>query len=214
METKTLTRKERDNLSPSDVLMRLKLGNFRFLGTKEKIVRNYRKQIEETASGQFPCAVVLGCIDSRVPAELIFDQGIGDIFNIRVAGNVLNDDVIGSMEFACKVSGVKLIVVLGHTRCGAVKGACEDTQLGKLTGLLDKIKPAVEAIREQNSYNGKSDNSDFLKAVTKQNVVHVMEAIQKESEVLQTMARKGLIEIVGAMYYVENGKVEFDSNSI
>lgn len=213
MVTKTLTKKERDNLSPSDVLRRLKWGNFRFTGAKKGISRDYGKQIEETASGQFPCAVVLGCIDSRVPAEIIFDQGIGDIFNIRVAGNVLNDDVIGSLEFACKVGGAKLIVVLGHTRCGAVKGACDDVQLGKLTGLVEKIKPAVEAIREQDTDYGKSDNPELLEAVAKQNVVHVIEAIQEQSEVLKKMARNWQIEIIGAMYYVESGRVEFDTRN-
>lgn len=126
METNSLSKKERDKLSPSDVIKLLTWGNFRFNLTKKMINRDYGKQIENTASGQFPYAVVLGCIDSRVPAEIIFDQGIGDIFSIRVAGNVLNDDVIGSMEFACKMAGAKLVVILGHTRCGAVKGACDD----------------------------------------------------------------------------------------
>jgi len=213
MELKTLTKKERDNLSPSDVLRRLMLGNSRFKGMEKRMSKDYGKQIEETASGQFPCAVVLGCIDSRVSAEIIFDQGIGDIFSIRVAGNVLNDDVIGSMEFACKVAGTKLLVVLGHTRCGAVKGACDDAQLGKLTGLLEKIKPAVEAIREQDADYGKSDNPEFLEAVAKQNVAHVIEAILEESEVLKKMARKGQIEIIGAMYYVESGSVEFETGN-
>jgi len=213
METNSLTKKERDKLSPSDLLKRLMWGNFRFNLTKTRINRDYGKQIKETASGQFPCAVVLGCIDSRVPAEIIFDQGIGDIFSIRVAGNVLNDDVIGSMEFACKMAGAKLVIILGHTRCGAVKGACDDVQLGKLTGLLEKIKPAVEAIRKEDADYGKSDNPEFLEAVAKQNVAHVIEAIQEESEVLKKMARKGQIEIVGAMYYVESGRVEFDKGS-
>jgi len=170
---------------------------------------DYEKQINATAAGQFPCAVVLGCIDSRVPAEIIFGQGIGDIFNIRVAGNVLNDDVIGSMEFACKLAGAKLIVVLGHTRCGAVRGACDEVQLGKLTGLVNKIKPAVEAIRGQVDY-GKSDNPEFLDEVARQNVVDVIEAILKGSKVLAEMESKEKIEIVGAMYHVESGLVEFD----
>jgi len=156
---------------------------------------------------------VLGCIDSRVPIEIIIDQGIGDIFSIRVAGNVLNDDVIGSMEFACKVAGTKILVVLGHTRCGAVKGACDNVQLGKLTGLLEKIKPAVETIRKQDVDYGKSDNPEFLEAVAKQNVAHVIEAILEESEVLKKRARKGQIEIVGAMYHVERGKVEFETGN-
>ncbi len=212
METKTLTKKERDKLSPSDVQKRLMKGNLRFTGTKEMIRRDYKKEIEETASGQFPCAVVLGCIDSRVPAEIVFDQGIGNIFSIRVAGNVLNNDVIGSMEFACKVAGAKLVVVLGHTRCGAVKGACDDVQLGKLTGLVDKIKPAViKAIRDEEAYYGNSYNSEFLEAVAKKNVAYVIEAIPEESEVLKKMAKIGQIEIVGAMYYVETGRVEFDT---
>ena len=213
MELKTLTKRERDNLSPSAVLRRLRLGNSRFKGVEKRMGRDYRKQIEETTAGQFPCAVILSCIDSRVPAELVFDQGIGDIFSIRVAGNVLNDDVIGSMEFACKVAGVKLVVVLGHTRCGAVKGACDDVQLGKLTGLLEKIKPAVKTMRDQDAYYCKSNNPEFIEAVTKLNVVHVIEAIQEESEVLKEMAKKGQIEIVGAMYYVESGIVEFNDGS-
>ena len=210
METNSLTKKERDKLSPSDLLKRLMWGNFRFNLTKKRVNWDYTNQIEKTALGQFPFAVVLGCIDSRVPVEIIFDQGIGDIFSIRVAGNVLNDDVIGSMEFACKMAGTKLLVVLGHTRCGAVKGACDDVQLGRLTGLLEKIKPAVEAVREQDVDYGKSDNPEFIEAVAKQNVVHVIGAIQEESMVLKKMVTKGQIEIVGAMYYVESGRVEFN----
>jgi len=189
------------------------LGNSRFFnGKKEGISRDYGKQIEETASGQFPCAVVLGCIDSRVPAEIVFDQGIGNIFSIRVAGNVLNDDVIGSMEYACKVAGAKLVVVLGHTLCGAVKGACDDVQLGKLTGLVDKIKPAViKTIRDQEAYYRKSYNPELLEAVAKKNVSYVIEAIPEESEVLKKMVKNGQIEIIGAMYSVETGRVDFDT---
>jgi len=209
--TITLTEKERDKLSISGILQRLTYGNDRFIGREERITREIGKQIEETASGQFPCAVMLGCIDSRVPAEMIFDQGIGDIFNIRIAGNVLNDDVIGSMEFACEVAGAKLIVVLGHTRCGAVKGACEGVQLGKLTGLVDKIKPAViKTFQDLEGDCEKPYSPEVLEAVAKRNVACVVEAIPQESEILQKMVNKGQVAIVGAMYYVESGIVEFN----
>ncbi|MBL4657627.1 MAG: carbonic anhydrase [Flavobacteriales bacterium] len=210
METNTLTQKERDGLSISDILIRLTSGNDRFIGREERISRDHRKQIEETASGQFPCAVVLSCIDSRVPVELIFDQGIGDVFSIRVAGNVLNDDVIGSMEYACKIAGVKLVVVLGHSGCGAVKGACDDVKLGKLTGLVDKIKPAViKTIRDQEAHYPNSYGPEFLEVVAKKNVASVIKAIPEESEALNNMVSKGQVAIVGAMYYVESGIVGF-----
>lgn len=207
---RTQTKEMQAEITPEKALQILVEGNKRF-AQNLKANRNLLEQVNETRDGQYPFATILSCIDSRVPAELVFDQGLGDIFNIRVAGNVLSDDVIGSMEFACKAAGAKLIVILGHTRCGAVKGACDDVKLGKLTGLVNKIKPAVEVIRQQDKDYGKSDNPEFLEEVAKQNVGHVIADTLKQSEVLAELAREGKIDIVGAMYYVESGMVEFHS---
>ncbi|MBL4706267.1 MAG: carbonic anhydrase [Flavobacteriales bacterium] len=209
MSIEVLTKKERDKLSAGDVISRLKKGNLRYADLNNDDSDSFHKRLEETAQGQFPCAIVLGCIDSRVPAEIIFDQSIGDVFNVRVAGNVLSPDVLGSIEYACALSGVKLIVVLGHTECGAVKGACADVELGNLTGLLEKIKPAVKMVRAENHEFIISSESHFNEAVSKQNVFNVMENVYKESPVLAEKLRNREIEMVGAMYHVANGLVEF-----
>jgi carbonic anhydrase len=185
----------------------LREGNKRFMNNL-KVNRNLLQQVNDTASGQFPFAFILSCIDSRTSAELVFDQGLGDIFSCRIAGNILNDDIIGSMEFACKVAGSKIIVVLGHTKCGAVKGACDDVHLGKLTGLLDKIKPAIAA-ETQTKNQRSSSNSEFVEKVAQLNVIHTLAEIPKRSPVISELLEHGDILLVGGMYNVETGLVEF-----
>ncbi len=187
---------------------KLKEGNQRFLAGKQKDY-NYAEQVKATAGGQKPFAAVLGCIDSRVPAEVVFDQGIGDIFNVRIAGNFVNDDILGSLEFACKVAGSKVIVVLGHTSCGAVKGACDKVELGKLTGMLDNLNPAVQSVEAE--FDEKSSkNTAFVQAVADANVLLTIKAIKAGSEVLAEMIDNNEIAVVGAMYDVATGKVDFN----
>ena len=172
--------------------------------------RQLLNQVKDTSTGQFPFATILSCIDSRVSSELIFDQGIGDIFSVRVAGNFVNEDILGSMEFACKLAGTKVIVVLGHTACGAVKGACDDAKLGNLTALLSKIKPAVEAVTEPADASLRnSGNIDFVNTVAEKNVSMTIDNIRTESPVLKEMEDEGAIKIVGAMYDIKNGSVTF-----
>ena len=195
---KTHTKEFQDHLSPSDAITVLKEGNQRFVNNL-KTQRNHLDLVNETSEGQHPFAVILSCIDSRVPAELVFDQGLGDMFSARVAGNIVNEDVLGSMEYGCKVAGSKLIVVMGHTKCGAVTSACQGVELGNITSLLAKIKPAVEA----------SSNIEDVDAVAKLNVELTIERIQKESPILKEMEDNGEIKIVGAMYSVETGAVSF-----
>jgi carbonic anhydrase len=183
-------------------------GNKRF--TKgNPISRNLATQVKETASGQFTFAAVVSCIDSRIPTEIIFDQGIGDIFNARIAGNFVNEDILGSLEFACKLAGSKLIVVMGHTSCGAVKGACDHAELGNLTQMLQKISPAVEAVKTNPEEERNSSNINFVNRVAEQNVELTIENIRKNSPVLNEMLENNEIDIVGAMYSVETGEVKF-----
>ncbi len=187
----------------------LKEGNQRFVSNL-KINRNLLQQVNETREGQWPFAVILSCIDSRTSAELIFDQGLGDIFSIRIAGNICNDDIIGSIEFACKVAGSKLIVVLGHTQCGAVKGACDHVELGNLTTLLNKIQPAVTIEVEKGKHsNCDSKNSEFVFDVTKTNIGETIKNIMNKSEIIRDMVESGQIGIVGGLHHLENGIVEF-----
>ena len=190
------TKESQNNITPQMSIDILKQGNLRFQ-KNIKADRNLIEQVTETSTGQFPFATILSCIDSRVSSELIFDQGIGDIFSVRIAGNFVNDDILGSMEFACKLAGTKLIVVLGHTACGAVKGACDDAKLGKLTGMLEKIKPAVKAVKtpEDNSLRN-SSNIDFVNKVAKENVHLTIEAILRESDVLKEMHDSKELKIV------------------
>jgi carbonic anhydrase len=205
----THTLESRDRLTPAEALQILEDGNARFRANL-KANRNLLQQVNETRDGQWPFAVVLSCIDSRTSAELIFDQGLGDIFSIRIAGNFLNDDILGSMEFACRVAGAKLVVVLGHSQCGAIKGACDHVELGHLSGMLRKIQPAVDAVlepREQEKRN--SSNAEFVEAVAKENLRQAMDAIPKRSEVLRTMRDEGAIDIVGGLYDVATGAVDF-----
>lgn len=194
----------------SELVQRLKDGNERFVA-KKMTSHNYMEQVAATAGGQKPFAAVLGCIDSRVPAELVFDQGIGDIFNVRIAGNFINDDILGSLEFACKVAGSKVIVVLGHSSCGAVKGACDNVELGKLTGMLEKLKPAVNEVGGD-FQDRSSKNAEFVQAVSDTNVLLTVEAIREGSEVLREMLDENEISVVGAMYNVATGQVVFNEN--
>ena len=201
---RTQTKDTQAALTPEKALELLKDGNARFQANL-KANRNLLEQVNITAEGQYPFAVVLSCIDSRTSAELIFDQGLGDIFSIRIAGNVLNDDIVGSMEFACKVAGSRLIVVLGHSGCGAVKGACDGVELGKLTGLLRKIRPAIELARKGGGLSG----AELVQQVAEKNVEHVVQEVRESSQVLDEMIAEGQVGIVGAMYSVQSGTIQF-----
>ena len=202
----SLTKEQRDSMTPSQIIDELKKGNERFRSGK-MTSRDYLAEKRASASGQYPAAVVLGCLDSRVPAEIIFDTGIGDAFVGRVAGNVVNDDMLGSMEFACGVSGAKVVLVLGHTACGAVKGAIDDVVLGNLTGLLARIKPAIPATKFDGEKSSK--NAPYVDAVARTNVVLGLEEIRRRSPILKDLETKGNIKIIGAMYNLSNGMVDF-----
>lgn len=203
------TKASQDAISPAKALELLQEGNQRFIA-KKQVERDLNLQVDQTSTGQFPFATVLSCIDSRVPAELVFDQGIGDIFSVRIAGNFVNTDILGSMEFASKLAGTKLILVLGHTACGAVKGACDHAELGNLTAMLGNIAPAVEAITEPaDAADRTSANIDFVNAVGTKNVELTIERIRQESPVLAEMEQAGDIQIVGGMYDIATGKVNF-----
>lgn len=205
----TQTQETQAVMTPDAAITLLKEGNARFV-EKKMTSRDLITQVKQTTSGQYPFATVLSCIDSRVSAELVFDQGIGDIFSARVAGNVVNEDILGSMEFACKLAGTKLIVVLGHTSCGAVKGACDDAKMGNLTTLLHKIKPAVRAVNEPSDDTQRnSKNLDFVNAVANKNIHLTIEDIRSLSPVLKDMEDNGEISIVGAMYDIADGSVHF-----
>lgn len=201
---KTQTKYTQNSLTSKDALEILVEGNNRFVQNL-KVQRNLQDQVFETSKGQFPFAVILSCIDSRVPAELVFDQGIGDIFSVRVAGNIINEDVLASIEYACKVAGSKIVVVMGHTKCGAVTAACKNVELGNITSLLSKISPAVSLIKAK---NGLIDD-DAIEEVSKVNMKFSIDRIREESPILAEMESKGEIEIIGAMYDVSNGQVEF-----
>jgi carbonic anhydrase len=193
-------------MTPSEVIAELKKGNERFRAGK-MVARDYLVQQQSTAAGQYPAAVVLGCVDSRAPAEIIFDTGIGDTFNGRIAGNVVNDDLLGSMEFACAVAGAKVALVFGHTGCGAVKDAIDDVELGNLTGLLARIKPAISATKFDGEKSSK--NAAYIDAVARTNVVLALDNIRRRSPILEDLEKKGSIQIAGAMYDLVTGRVEF-----
>jgi carbonic anhydrase len=206
---KAHTKQTQASISPEMAIQLLKEGNHRFVENKE-VSRDLLNQVKDTSTGQFPFATILSCIDSRVSSELIFDQGIGDIFSARVAGNFVNEDILGSMEFACKLAGTKVVVVLGHTACGAVKGACDDAKLGNLTALLSKIKPAVNAVAEPTDTSLRnSSNINFVNAVAEKNVHMTIDNIRSQSSVLKEMEELGAIKIVGAMYDIKDGSVSF-----
>lgn len=206
---KANTKETQATMTPEKSLQYLKEGNLRF--QKNLMAnRNLLEQVEDTSNGQFPFATILSCIDSRVSSELIFDQGIGDIFSARIAGNFVNEDILGSMEFACKLAGTKLIVVLGHTACGAVKGACDDAKLGNLTAMLEKIKPAVNAVTSpEDASLRNSSNLEFVNNVAAKNVQLTIDRILEESDVLADMQNNGEIMIVGGMYDINTGAVTF-----
>jgi carbonic anhydrase len=202
----TLTKSVQASITPDKAIDILKAGNARFAANKP-LRRNLKAQVQTTALGQFPFASVVGCIDSRAAPELVFDQGIGDLFVARVAGNTVNEDILGSLEYASKVAGSRVIVVLGHTSCGAIKGACDDVKLGNLTGLLDKLKPAVAAASTPGERN--SHNHAFVGEVTELNVKQVMQKIRDQSPVPKALEDEGKIRIVGAMYDTSSGKVSW-----
>ncbi|MBA22989.1 MAG: carbonic anhydrase [Flavobacteriales bacterium] len=206
---KAHTKETQASITPDSAMQLLKEGNTRFQ-EKTKVNRDLMEQVKDTSKGQYPFATILSCIDSRVSSELIFDQGIGDIFSARIAGNFVNDDILGSMEFACKLAGTKLILVLGHTACGAVKGACDDAKLGNLTGMLSKIKPAVNGVSSpEDASLRNSSNIDFVNEVAKKNVELTIDKIVEDSPVLGEMQTNGEIKIVGGMYDINSGVVHF-----
>ncbi len=202
----SLTKEQRDRMSPGQVIEELKKGNERFR-TGKIVARDYMMQQRSTAKGQYPAAVVLGCIDSRAPAEIIFDTGIGDTFNCRIAGNVVNDDLLGSMEYACAVAGAKLALVFGHTACGAVHGAIDNVEMGNLTGLLARIKPAISATKFDGEKSSK--NAAYVDAVARTNVVLALDNVRRRSPILADLEKKGSIRIAGAMYDLSTGMVVF-----
>ena len=197
----TITKESQDGISPDRAIERLKEGNQRFLN-KNETERDLHVQVNQTSGGQFPYAAVLSCIDSRVPVELTFDQGIGDIFSARVAGNIINEDILGSIEYACGVAGSKAILVLGHTKCGAVTAACQGVELGNITALLSKVKPAIKEVKER---TGQLE----VEEVTKSNVNQSIQEIREKSALLADLEKEGKIKIVGAVYHVEDGRVTF-----
>ena len=201
-----LTKEQRDKMTPDEVIQHMKAGNERFRAGRPQH-RDLMAEAKATAKGQYPAAVVFSCIDSRAPAELILDFGIGDIFSGRIAGNVADEDVLGSIEFACKVAGSKVVLIMGHTNCGAIKGVIDGAELGNLTALLSKIRPAVEATR----YTGErsSKNYAFVDAVARENVVMTIANVRQRSPVLRDLESAGTIKIAGSMYNLETGVVEF-----
>ena len=207
---KAHTKETQSKMTPETSLEELKNGNKRFVD-RQKLNRDLMQQVSETSNGQYPFATVLSCIDSRVSSELIFDQGIGDIFSVRIAGNFVNEDILGSMEFACKLAGTKLIVVLGHTACGAVKGACDHARLGNLTALINKIEPAVDAVIEpQDKSLRNSSNIEFVNRVAEKNVEMTISEIRSASSVLNEMEKNGEIKIIGGIYDIASGLVSFN----
>lgn len=209
---KTLTKAMQDSITPSIALDLLQKGNKRFVDNL-KINRNLLQQANETSDGQHPFAVILSCIDSRTSVELIFDQGLGDVFSIRIAGNIINEDILGSLEFGCKIAGAKIIVVLGHTKCGAVKGACDHLEMGNLTTLLKKIQPAVAAeqsITEQRS----SLNDEFVEKVSAINVRRTVQAIMEDSPILREMIVNGACGIIGGNHDISTGDVSFYNDTM
>jgi carbonic anhydrase len=204
---KTITKEMQNTISPSMALDILKEGNKRFVNNL-KINRNLLQQANDTSDGQHPFAVILSCIDSRTSAELIFDQGLGDVFSVRIAGNIVNEDILGSMEFGCKVAGAKIIVVLGHTKCGAIKGACDNVELGNLTSLIAKIKPAVDQ-EMITSNNRTSSNASFVENVAELNVSLSVKNILLKSPIIAEMVKNDQIGIVGGVHDISTGEVKF-----
>ncbi len=208
---KTLTKEMQQAISPKMALDLLEQGNQRFINNL-KVNRNLLQQANETSDGQHPFAVVLSCIDSRTSVEIIFDQGLGDVFSVRIAGNIVNEDILGSMEFGCKVAGSKIIVVLGHSKCGAVKGACDHVEMGNLTTLLKKIEPAVNDEKTETQRN--SSNENFVAKVTELNVKRAVQEVLDRSPILNEMVKKGEIGIIGANHNIETGEVTFLNDTL
>jgi carbonic anhydrase len=209
---KTLTKEIQDKITPTIALDLLKKGNDRFVNNL-KMNRNLLEQANETSDGQHPFAIILSCIDSRTSAELIFDQGLGDIFSVRIAGNIINEDILGSMEFACKVAGSKFIVVLGHTKCGAIRGACDHVEMGNLTALLAKVQPAV--YDEKTEIDDRSSNNPaFVEKVSTINVKRTVHAVLERSPILKEMIEQGQIGIVGGNYDIGSGQVTFFDDTL
>ena len=209
---KTLTKERQAAITPEKALELLKDGNKRFTNNL-KVNRNLLQQANETSDGQHPFAVILSCIDSRTSVELVFDQGLGDVFSVRIAGNIINEDILGSMEFGCKVAGAKIIVVLGHTKCGAIKGACDHLEMGNLTALLSKIQPAVydeKTVIE----NRNSGNDEFIEKVATINVKRTVHAILERSPILTEMLEMGAIGIVGGNHDLSSGEVSFYADTL
>jgi carbonic anhydrase len=206
-DMKAHDKKSQASLTPQDALEYLKEGNHRFVNNL-RANRNLLQMVNETSEGQWPFAVILSCIDSRTSAELVFDQGLGDVFSVRVAGNVVNEDVLGSMEYAVKYAGSKLVLVLGHTKCGAVTSACNKVKDGNITALMHKIKPAI-ALEKTVAENRDGSNSDFVEKVAKLNVYHALDEIRERSQIISEMEKEGKVILIGANYDVESGKVEF-----
>lgn len=204
---KTISKIDQHNITPDQAIDLLHKGNQRFIQNL-RFNRNLLQQVNETADGQYPFAAILNCIDSRTPAELIFDQGLGDVFSIRIAGNIVNEDIIGSLEFACKVAGSKLIVVLGHTNCGAIKGACDEAQLGYLTQLLEKINPAIE---QEHSFKEHRNGSNlaYVNEVAKINIRNSIQHILDKSSIIRELIAQRAIKIIGGLYDVTSGEVMF-----
>jgi carbonic anhydrase len=203
-----MTKEERDKLTPDEILQQMMRGNERFR-TGKMLNHDYLAQKRASAAGQYPAAVILSCIDSRAPAEIILDMGIGETFSGRVAGNIVNDDLLGSLEFACAVAGAKVVLVMGHTACGAIKGAIDGAKLGNLTQLLDKIKPAVQATEYAGERSSK--NYEFVDAVAKTNVRLALQELRRRSEVLAGLEKEGKIKVSGSMYHLSGGRVDFFS---
>jgi len=211
VNTKVLTKEEQANLTPDQVIEILKKGNKEFVND-ELTVRNNSELVRDAANGQFPKAVILSCLDSRVPVEDIFHRAIGDIFVARVAGNIVNTDILGSMEFACKASGAKLVMVLGHGACGAIKSAIDNVELGNITEMLSKIKPAVNETRAEFAGDARSSNIEFVDAVCIHNVALMIKEIRERSPILREMEENGAIKIIGGYYDMHTGKVDFYEN--
>lgn len=209
---KTLTKEMQAAISPAMALDLLKEGNKRFINNL-KINRNLLQQANETSDGQHPFAVILSCIDSRTSVELIFDQGLGDVFSVRIAGNIINEDILGSMEFGCKVAGSKIIVVLGHSKCGAIKGACAHVEMGNLTALLNKIQPAIYDEKTIND-NRTADNEAFVEKVTEINIKRTVHAIMERSPILKDMIDSGQIGIIGGHHNISTGEVQFYDDTL
>jgi carbonic anhydrase len=204
---KVLTSDEQKSLTPETVIQSLKEGNKRFM-KNDLTLRNHSAMVVDASKGQYPKAVILSCVDSRVPVEDVFDKGIGDLFVARIAGNFVNEDLLGTMEFGCKVSGAKVILVLGHESCGAIKSAIDDVKMGNITAMLSKIKPAV--VKSQNFAGDKtSKNADFVESVAKNNILETIENIKSKSPILKEMADKGEIKIIGGYYNLKTGEVVF-----